>query len=99
MDCKVCGAKDIRPSMGGIDICGACDCGGMFEMGGKKYLDMDYLSAYGYVKLSDVELDEERIEEVLRSHQEGLELHIATQQGFNKLAHAITQAKDIFKIK
>ena len=53
----------------------------------------------GYVKLSDVELDEEKIEEILRCHQGGLELHIATHQGFNKLAHAITQAKDIIKIK
>ena len=43
----------------------------------------------GYVRLSDVKLDEEKIEEVLRSHQGGLELHIATQQGFNKLAHAL----------
>jgi hypothetical protein len=36
--------------MGGVDICGACDCGGMFEMGGKKYIRMDFLSAYGYEK-------------------------------------------------
>ena len=28
MDCKICGAKNISPSYGGIDICGACDCYG-----------------------------------------------------------------------
>ena len=28
MDCKMCGAKNISPSYGGADICGACDCYG-----------------------------------------------------------------------
>lgn len=28
MDCKICGAKNISPSYGGVDICGACDCYG-----------------------------------------------------------------------
>lgn len=28
MDCKICGAKNISPSMGSDDICGACDCYG-----------------------------------------------------------------------
>lgn len=27
MNCKICGAKDIQPSFGGMDICGRCDCG------------------------------------------------------------------------
>lgn len=26
MNCKLCGAKDIQPSFGGVDICGTCDC-------------------------------------------------------------------------
>jgi len=55
MNCIVCGAKNIRPSMGGADICGACDCGGMFEMGRHKYIRVDYLSAYGYEKKSEEE--------------------------------------------
>ena len=52
----------------------------------------------GFVKLDSVELDEEKIEEILRGHQGGLELHIATHQGFNKLAHAIAQTQPI-KVK
>jgi len=26
MDCRICGAKNISPSMGGADICPTCDC-------------------------------------------------------------------------
>ena len=31
MNCKICGAENIRPSYGGADICGACDCYGFCE--------------------------------------------------------------------
>jgi len=27
MDCRICGAKDVEPSMGGSDVCPSCDCG------------------------------------------------------------------------
>lgn len=34
-----------------MDICGVCDCGGMIEMGGHKYIRMDFLFSYGYEKI------------------------------------------------
>jgi hypothetical protein len=62
MDCIVCGAKDIRPSMGGNNICGACDCGGMLEMGGHKYIRFDFLSNYGYEKKEPIQTCESKCE-------------------------------------
>jgi len=61
MDCKICGAKDISPSMGGADICGACDCGGMSVICGKTYIEKDYLSVYGYKRCQDCKLYQQEL--------------------------------------
>lgn len=46
MNCKICGKENISPSMGGADICGACDCGGMITIGRHTYIDKNLLDYY-----------------------------------------------------
>lgn len=49
MNCKICGRENIMPSCGGPDICGECDCGGMVNVGGKKYIEVSYINSYKHV--------------------------------------------------
>lgn len=51
MDCKICGAKNIGPSMGGPDICGACDCGMWPD--GRKWSFREYALICREGKMSD----------------------------------------------
>ena len=53
----------------------------------------------GYVKLSDVELDEEKIEKILLDTEMAMETKIIMNK-YKDLAHAIAQAKsEIIKVK
>jgi len=47
--CICCGRENFNPSMGGSDICGWCDCGGVVEFGGIKYIRIDMLNAYRHI--------------------------------------------------
>ena len=49
MDCIICKRKNISASMGGTDICGWCDCGGMIIMGSIAYIRVDALNAYRHI--------------------------------------------------
>ena len=49
MNCKICGRKNISASMGGADICGWCDCGGMTTVGTVTYIRLDMIKNYKHL--------------------------------------------------
>ena len=47
--CIVCGRTDYPLSCGGSAICPACDCGGCTEIGGHKYIRLDFIQNYRHL--------------------------------------------------
>ena len=47
--CIVCGRTNYNLSFGGSAICPICDCGGCIDIGGHKYIRLDFIESYKHL--------------------------------------------------